>query len=118
MDQMIFIQQCGKNRHEHICESMERFSTGVMPWFKEREAEREARKQAELAPYVEAALARKPRMAPLAAADIPEVISLGRKLQQESGLDYSNAGGVYADKTRGGSIPVPMVDPALAKARG
>ena len=62
--------------------------------------------------------ARKPRMAPLAAADIPEVISLGRKLQQESGLDYSNAGGVYADKTRGGSIPVPMVDPALMKARG
>ena len=118
VDQMIFIQQCGKNRHEHIAESMERFSAGVMPWFKEREAEREARKLAELAPYFEAALARKPRMALLAAADIPEVISLGRKLQQESGLDYSNAGGVYADKTRGGSIPVPMVDPALMKARG
>jgi hypothetical protein len=57
-------------------------------------------------------------MAPLAAEDVPEVISLGRKLQQEKGLDYSNAGGVYSDKTRGGSIPVPMVDPALMKARG
>jgi hypothetical protein len=35
----------------------------------------------------------------------------------ESGLDYSNAGGVYSDKTRGGSIPVPMVDPAMMKAK-
>jgi alkanesulfonate monooxygenase SsuD/methylene tetrahydromethanopterin reductase-like flavin-dependent oxidoreductase (luciferase family) len=117
VDQMIFIQQCGKNRSEHICESMERFATEVMPWFKEREAAREARKAAELAPYFAAALARKKRMPPLAAEDTQDVISLGRKLQMESGLDYSNAGGVYSDKTRGGSIPVPMVDPAMMKAK-
>ncbi len=117
IDQMIFIQQCGKNRTDHIKESMHRFAEGVMPWFKAREAAREAKKAAELAPYVAAALARKPRMAPLAPADIPEVISLGRKLQMETGLDYSNAGGVYSDKTRGGSIPVPMVDPAMMKAK-
>jgi hypothetical protein len=36
-------------------------------------AEREARKATELAPYVEAAMARKRWMAPLADADIPVV---------------------------------------------
>ena len=117
VDQMIFIRQCGKNPSEHICESMERFAPEVVPWFREREAAHEAKKAAELAPYFAAALARKPLMAPLAPEDVAEVVSLGRKLQMESGLDYSNAGGVYSDKTRGGSIPVPMVDPAMMKAK-
>ena len=117
VDQMIFIQQCGKNEHGHICEAMELFAAEVMPDFKAREAAREAAKQAELAPYIAAALARKPRMAALAPEDVPEVIAIGRKLAMETGRDYSNAGGVYADKTRGGSIPVPMVDPALQKAQ-
>jgi hypothetical protein len=42
-----------------------------MPEFHEREAEREHRKREELAPYVEAAMARKQRMRPLADAEIP-----------------------------------------------
>ena len=42
-----------------------------MPEFHEREAERERRKQEELAPYVEAAMARKQRMRPLADHEIP-----------------------------------------------
>ncbi len=40
VDQTVFIQQGGKNRHEHICESLELFAAAVMPEFKEREAER------------------------------------------------------------------------------
>ena len=44
-----------------------------MPEFAAREPEREARKNEELAPYVQAALARKQRMAPLADADIPVI---------------------------------------------
>src|SRR5260370_11889236 len=70
-DQTIFIQQGGKNRHDHICESLELFAAKVMPEFAEREAERERVKREELAPYVEAAMARKQVMAPLAEGDIP-----------------------------------------------
>ncbi len=116
VDQMIFIQQCGKNQHGHIIDAMQLFASDVMPDFKAAEPAREAAKQAELAPYFATALARKKKMAPL--AEVPEVMALGRKLQLESGMDYSNAGGVYSDKTRGGSIPVPMSDPALLKAKG
>ena len=68
VDQTVFIQQGGKNRHEHICESLELFAAAVMPEFKEREAERAARKAEALAPYVEAAFARKRALAPLADA--------------------------------------------------
>ncbi len=76
VDQVIFIQQGGNNRHEDICASLELFADKVMPDFKEREAEREAAKAEELAPYIEAALARKPRMAPIADADIPTITTL------------------------------------------
>ena len=37
VDQVTFIQQAGRNRHDHICESLEVFGTEVMPEFKERE---------------------------------------------------------------------------------
>ena len=73
VDQVIFMQQCGHNRHDHICESLERFGREVLPSFAEKEPEREARKRAELAPFVEAALARKQRMPPLAEDEIPTV---------------------------------------------
>jgi hypothetical protein len=42
-----------------------------MPEFHEHEAERERRKREELAPYVEAAMARKQVMRPLADHEIP-----------------------------------------------
>ncbi|HTL25015.1 MAG TPA: LLM class flavin-dependent oxidoreductase [Burkholderiales bacterium] len=59
VDQAVFIQQGGRNRHEHICESLQCFAAEVMPEFKRGEAEREERKRSELAPYVEAAFKRK-----------------------------------------------------------
>jgi len=71
VDQTIFIQQGGKNRHEHICESLELFAAEVMPEFHAREAEREAKKAKDLAPYIEAAMARKQAMAPLKDHEIP-----------------------------------------------
>jgi hypothetical protein len=37
VDQLIFVLQAGKNRHEHICEALERFGTEVLPAFKERD---------------------------------------------------------------------------------
>ncbi len=78
VDQIVFIQQAGRNRHDHICESLELFAREVMPEFHEKEAERERRKAERLAPYVEAALARKQRMAPLAEGEIPVVKAYGR----------------------------------------
>jgi hypothetical protein len=106
VDQMIFIQQSGKNRHEHICEAMELFAREVMPELKEREDERVRKKEEELAPFIEAALERKPRMAPLAEQDVPNIESIGIVLERRAGKDYAKAGGTYADPTRGGAIPM------------
>jgi alkanesulfonate monooxygenase SsuD/methylene tetrahydromethanopterin reductase-like flavin-dependent oxidoreductase (luciferase family) len=78
VDQAVFIQQGGHNRHEHICESLEVFATRVMPEFKERHAARERRKAEELAPYVERALAR--RRVPVPPAELPVVQAYGRDL--------------------------------------
>tara|TARA_R110002124_G_scaffold81424_3_gene214625 strand:+ start:490 stop:1737 length:1248 start_codon:yes stop_codon:yes gene_type:complete len=81
VDQVIFMQQAGRNKHQHICESLELFAAEVMPEFKAEVAEREARKARELAPYIEAALARKNWMKPLADADIPLVRASVAKAQ-------------------------------------
>jgi len=84
VDQVTFIQQAGNNRHEHICEALELFAARVMPEFKARAAEREARKMAELAPYIEAALARKQYLAMPADANLPTFAALGRRITEES----------------------------------
>jgi len=84
VDQVAFIQQGGRNRHEHICEALELFAGEVMGEFKDREPERAARKAEALAPFVEAALARKAAMKPLADDEIPPVIALGRQIAQEA----------------------------------
>jgi alkanesulfonate monooxygenase SsuD/methylene tetrahydromethanopterin reductase-like flavin-dependent oxidoreductase (luciferase family) len=73
IDQIIFLQQGGKNRHEHICESLELFGRQVLPEFVSGREELEARKAAELAPHIERALARKQWMKPLADHEIPVV---------------------------------------------
>ncbi len=75
VDQVIFLQQAGRNRHEHICESLETFAAEVMPRFKAEVEAREAKKRAELAPWIEAALARKKWMQPLAANEVPVVLA-------------------------------------------
>ena len=59
VDTLIFVSQCGKNRHEDICESLELFATEVMPEFHDGEEAREKEKLERLAPAVEKALARR-----------------------------------------------------------
>ena len=73
VDQVIFLQQAGHNTNANICESLELFANTVMPEFTRDVEEREAAKAKELAPYIEAALARKAYMQPLAEADVPVV---------------------------------------------
>jgi len=64
VDQLIFVMQAGKNRHEHIMESLELFGTEVLPEFIERDIEASARKAEHWAPIIEEAMARKVNTAP------------------------------------------------------
>jgi alkanesulfonate monooxygenase SsuD/methylene tetrahydromethanopterin reductase-like flavin-dependent oxidoreductase (luciferase family) len=62
VDQVIFLQQAGRNTNTNICEGLQLFADKVMPEFTADSALRESKKAAELAPYIEAALARKTYM--------------------------------------------------------
>ncbi len=73
VDQVIIMQQAGRNSHANITEGMQLFADKVMPQFRADLAEREAKKAKELAPYIEAALARKPLMQAPSRADTPVV---------------------------------------------
>ncbi len=59
VDQLIFVMQAGRNRHDDIMESIELFGTEVLPEFAERDEAAAAAKAERLAPAVEAALARR-----------------------------------------------------------
>jgi alkanesulfonate monooxygenase SsuD/methylene tetrahydromethanopterin reductase-like flavin-dependent oxidoreductase (luciferase family) len=59
VDQVIFVLQAGRNRHEHIMESIELFGREVLPEFAERDEAARVAKAQRLAPVVEAAMARK-----------------------------------------------------------
>ena len=83
VDQVVFIQQGGRNRHEHICESLELFAAEVMPEFKLHEEARERRKAESLAPAIEAAMKRKVRLKPMEVADIPTIAALGRRVAED-----------------------------------
>ena len=86
VDQVIFIQQAGRNRHADICSSLELFAAEVMPEFAAEEADRQQRKQADLAQFIEAALARKQWMQPLADDEIPVVEAAVKKAQTSGSL--------------------------------
>ena len=111
IEQVIFVQQAGATQHAHICELIETFAAEVMPEFAEREAACAERKRRELAPVIEAALARKPRLRPLGEAAIPVVEALGRQ-----GISP-----LQSTSDRGGAIPIATADllaerPGLAEA--
>jgi alkanesulfonate monooxygenase SsuD/methylene tetrahydromethanopterin reductase-like flavin-dependent oxidoreductase (luciferase family) len=59
VDQVMFVMQSGKNKHEHICESIELFASEVLPRFAEGREKKEAAKADRLAGAVEKALARR-----------------------------------------------------------
>ncbi|MHC4819916.1 MAG: LLM class flavin-dependent oxidoreductase, partial [Planctomycetota bacterium] len=85
VDQIIFMQQAGRNRHEHICESLQLFADEVMAPFAAQAESRERAKAEELAPYVEAALARKQWMQPIADEDIPVVRASVKQVEVNRG---------------------------------
>jgi alkanesulfonate monooxygenase SsuD/methylene tetrahydromethanopterin reductase-like flavin-dependent oxidoreductase (luciferase family) len=69
VDQLIFVMQAGKHRHEHIMESLELFGTQVLPEFVERDEAASEAKAAKWAPLIEAALARRDRTDPVMPPD-------------------------------------------------
>ncbi len=79
VDQVVFIQQGGNNRHEHICASLELFAARVMPEFAARDAARRAAKAERLAPAIARALER--RTAPPPLGEIEPVMAYGRNLE-------------------------------------
>ncbi|MGH8982507.1 MAG: LLM class flavin-dependent oxidoreductase [Acidimicrobiia bacterium] len=60
VDQVILSCAAGRNRHEHIMETLELFARDVMPEFAEREQERERDKAVRLEPVIADVMARKP----------------------------------------------------------
>jgi hypothetical protein len=64
VDQLIFIMQAGRNRHEDIMESLELFANEVMPEFKDRDDKLRADKATRLAPVLDAAMERRVEEAP------------------------------------------------------
>ncbi len=83
VDQTVFIQQGGNNRHEDICDSLNLFASDVMPEFKEQEDARTRRKAEELAPYVEAAFQRKEWMRELTDGEIEPYRAYGFAIAEE-----------------------------------
>ena len=85
VDQVVFIQQAGANRHEDICESLELFAERVLPDFKVRDAVQVAKKNERFAGVIEGAEGRKPPLTTL--GEIPIVDSypvLKRKLEEKT----------------------------------
>jgi alkanesulfonate monooxygenase SsuD/methylene tetrahydromethanopterin reductase-like flavin-dependent oxidoreductase (luciferase family) len=111
VDQVAFIQQGGRNRHEHICEALELFAREVMGEFKEREAEREAQKRAALAPFIEQAFSRKEKMRALKEDEIPTVVALGRQIAAQPRTPAEEA----ARESWSERAHVPLEDPAKKK---
>lgn len=106
VDQVVLLQQSGKSLHKDICESLELFAASVMPAFKRRDAEREAKKAAELAPYLARALARKEHPPALNDAQIAPIIAVGGQRARQESVD-----GRIANFGRGGEMQVPLDDP-------
>ncbi len=106
IDQVILVQQSGNNSHQHICESLKLFASSLLPEFKARDAIRQQEKDAELAPFIAAALARKQRRPALPDAEVPTVDAYGRAKDPSVGVARASA---LAD--RGGAINIPQQDP-------
>ncbi len=85
VDQVVFIQQAGANRHEDICESLELFAERVLPDFKARDAAHVAKKNERLAEATQQAEGRKPALTSL--SEVPIVDSypvLKQKLEEKA----------------------------------
>ena len=84
-----------------------------MPEFKEHSASKLARKQEELAPYIEKAFARRKRMMELSDDEILNVIALGRQITQPHTEAEQEARRAWSERSA-----VPLKDPAKKLGKG
>ena len=70
VDQIIFVLQAGRNRHEHIMGGLELFGTQILPEFAERDEAHVRQREERFGPLIEQAFARK---ASLGADHVPEM---------------------------------------------
>jgi hypothetical protein len=113
VDQVVFVSQAGRNRHEDIMESLELFGREVLPEFAERDQKAEADKAARLAPVIAKVMARKP------ATDHPALPSEGysfpalpRAAAVRAGADeFIAAMDKIADQRAVGEGPAPGAAP-------
>jgi alkanesulfonate monooxygenase SsuD/methylene tetrahydromethanopterin reductase-like flavin-dependent oxidoreductase (luciferase family) len=88
VDQVIFVSQAGKNRHDHIMESLELFGKEVLPEFKERQDAADREKARRMAPILDTVMARKPAGDhPPLPADGFSIPALPRAAAQRAGDD-------------------------------
>jgi len=86
VDQVIFVQQSGNNRHEHICQALELFADRVMPHFLDGREERERAKLEGLQEAMQAALARREparTLSPSYVVDEPRELSRARRASRQ-----------------------------------
>jgi alkanesulfonate monooxygenase SsuD/methylene tetrahydromethanopterin reductase-like flavin-dependent oxidoreductase (luciferase family) len=103
VDQVILSSAAGRNRHEHVCESLELFAREVMPEFQEREEQREREKAERLAPVIEAAMARKPPEDHPPLDPEYEILALPRAdADRDESMKFHHWLDEYADKIVGG----------------
>ncbi len=97
VDQLIFVMQAGRNRHEDIMDSLTLFGTEVLPEFKERDDAASEAKARELEPVIEQVLARREDDAP----PLPEGYSMKaypKQMMEAAGADEAFLQQI-ADKT-------------------
>ena len=88
VDQVILLQQAAGYPHEHVCESLELLGREVIPEFRERHEKRRREKAAELAPYVQRALAKVDHVEPVE----PEPVEAYPVLFAHQGVDETKLG--------------------------
>ncbi len=98
VDQTVFIQQGGKNKHEDICDSLNLFASAVMPEFKAEQEARDKRKQDELAPYIEKAFSRKQWMKELTDDEIPSYPAYGAMVAEIDTSQLDDVGKARAER--------------------
>lgn len=104
VDQVILCSQAGRNRHEHIMESLELLGREVLPAIRERDEATQRAKERRLAPIVEKVMARKPASDhPPLPADDYSFPAIPRAVADRTGSDDFHAWlDRFADQAAGG----------------
>ncbi len=83
VDQVVFIQQAGMNRHEDICESLELFADKILPDFKKRDATQIEQKYKRLEAAITAAKSNIPALTTLHSTPIVDSYPVLKKKLEE-----------------------------------